>query len=53
MSDQNKDIEFLDAMVTEMLKLSLRSNLRSLVYLLSMAKVAAMEARRQPPASPP
>ncbi len=40
------DLEFIDAMVTEMLKLSLRANLRSLVYLLSMAKVAAVEARR-------
>jgi hypothetical protein len=40
------DIELIDVMVTEMLKLSLRANLRTLVYLLSMAKVAALEARR-------
>lgn len=41
------DIELIDAMITEMLKLSLRANLRSLVYLLSMAKVAVLEARRE------
>ncbi len=40
------DLDFIEAMVTEMLKLSLRANLRSLVYLLSMAKVAAAEERR-------
>jgi hypothetical protein len=43
---QADDLEFMEAMVTEMLKLSLRANLRSLVYLLGMAKVAAIEARR-------
>lgn len=43
---RKEDIEFIDSMVTEMLKLSLRANLRSLFYLLSMAKVAALEARR-------
>lgn len=39
-------LEFVEAMITEMLKLSLRANLRTLVYLLGMAKVAAAEARR-------
>lgn len=46
------DIKLIDAMITEMLKLSLRANLRSLVYLLSMAKVAALEARREQQSSP-
>jgi hypothetical protein len=39
-------LEFIEAMVTEMLKLSLRANFRTLVYILGMAKVAAAEARR-------
>ena len=40
------DLEFIEAIVTEMLKLSLRANFRTLVYILGMAKVAAAEARR-------
>ena len=47
---REEQLEFLEAMVTEMLKLSLRGNFRSLVYLLSMTKVAAAEARRNKPA---
>jgi len=43
---REEELEFLEAMITEMLKLSLRANLRTLVYLLGMAKVAAAEARR-------
>jgi hypothetical protein len=39
------DIELIDVMITEMLKVSFRANPRSLVYLLSMAKLAALEAR--------
>ena len=41
---REEQLEFLEAMVTEML------NFRSLVYLLSMTKVAAAEARRNKPA---
>lgn len=43
---REEQLELLETMVTEMLKLSLRANLRTLVYLLGMAKVAAAEARR-------
>jgi hypothetical protein len=43
---REQELEFMETMVTELLKLSLRANLRTLVYLLSMAKVAAAEARR-------
>ena len=43
---REEQLELMETMITEMLKLSLRANLRTLVYLLSMAKVAALEARR-------
>ena len=46
---REEQLDFLDSMVTEILKLSLRANLRTLVYLLSIAKVAAAEARRGQP----
>ena len=42
----DEQLEFFETMITEMLKLSLRANLRTLVCLLSIAKVAAAEARR-------
>lgn len=45
---REEQLEFLESMVTEILKLSLRANLRTLVYLLSIAKVATAEARRGP-----
>jgi hypothetical protein len=43
---REEQLDFLESAITEILKLSLRANLRTLVYLLSIAKVAAAEARR-------
>jgi hypothetical protein len=48
-SKREQDLEFLESMITELLKLSFRGNFRELVFLLGMAKVATAEARRRNP----